>query len=114
LDVQSVEGVVTLDGEPFGGVTITLYPNDASGRRGYASTDAQGHYQISTEGGTVDGGTLVGSYGVGFNKEVADGPEGSEKTKNLVPEKYRLPETSGIEIQVEKGKNIHDFPLVSK
>jgi hypothetical protein len=94
-------------------------------------TNSQGRYQISTQGGTPGKGTTLGTYNIAFNKIVPDGKvptaeeqeapnfnparfPGLEKTKDLVPSKYRTPKTSGFQITVEKGKNEHNFELLSK
>jgi hypothetical protein len=131
LDVHSVEGVVTLDGEPFADVTVSLFPTAPEGSMGFAVTDAQGKYRISTHGGASQKGTTLGTYQVALNKLVPDGrvptPEeqeapnfdpsrfsGLDKSKDLVPKKYQLPNTSGFEITVGKGENVHNFGLLSK
>ena len=131
LDVHVVEGVVTLDGAPYAGVTVFLYPTEPSGNMGFANTDEQGRYRISAIGGAVDKGTTLGTYQVAFSQLVPDGrvptPEeeadpnfnparfpGLEKTKDIAPKKYQLPNTSGFEITVEKGTNVHNFELLSK
>lgn len=131
LDVYAVEGVVTLDGVPFEDVTISLFPAAPSGNMGFAVTDAEGRYRISTHGGAVQRGTTPGTYQVAFNKVVPDGKTptaeeqndpnfnparfpGMERTKDLVPKKYQLPGTSEFEITVEKGRNVHNFELLSR
>ena len=131
LDVQPIEGVVTLDGEPFADVTISLFPMEATGHMGFANTDNEGRYRISSLGGVSQGGTTMGTYQVSFNKLVPDGrvptaaemdaPDfnprhfsGLDRTKDLVPKKYQLPSTSGFEITVQKGKNEYNFDLLSK
>ena len=131
LDVHAVEGVVTLDGEPFAAVTVSLFPKDADGSMGFANTDSEGRYRISTHGGVAQQGTTLGSYQVAFNKLVPDGRvptdeeredpnfdpsrfPGLDNSKDLVPKKYQLPNTSGFEITVEKGTNVHNFELLSK
>ena len=113
LDVHAVEGIVTLDGKPFSGVTITLDPVE-EGNMGFANTDSQGYYKISTLGGTSQKGTTLGTYKIGFNKIVATGGGESGATVDLAPKKYRDPNTSGFEITVKKGANIHNFELKSK
>jgi hypothetical protein len=131
LDVHAVEGVVMLDGVPYGYVSVLLYPTEPTGDMGFALTDEQGHYRISAIGGAIQQGTTLGTYRVAFNKIVPDGRvptaeeqadpnfnparfPGLERTRDLVPRKYQLPDTSGFEITVEKGKNVHNFDLFSK
>jgi hypothetical protein len=131
LPVHAVEGIITLDGEPLVDATITLYPIDATGNLGYANTDAEGHYKISAHGGAAQGGTTLGTYKIALNKIVPDGRvptreeeadpnfdarrfAGLERVRDLVPKKYQSPETSELEITVEKGKNVRNFDLLSK
>lgn len=126
-----VEGLVTLDGVPADNVTITLFPTGPTGNMGFATTDAQGRYRITTLGAEVQKGTTIGTYQVALNKIVPDGKvptqeereapdfnsaafSGLDRTKDLVPLKYQMPQTSGFEITVEKGKNVFDFELLSK
>ena len=132
LVVHAVEGVVTLDGSPEENVTVTLYPKDQSGNMGFARTDAEGRFRISTLGGALQKGTTLGDYQVGFNKFVP--PPGAVPTQeemaapnfdpskwaglgdaiDIMPKKYREPGSSGYEITVGKGKNVYNFELLSK
>lgn len=133
LEVQFVEGNVTLDGKPFEHVVITFHPIEGGdGRFGFASTDEKGYYRISTLGGKPEGGTTLGSYGVSFSKEVPAGKQPTEEEKatnpnweysgkydldkvdELAPKKYVDPKTSGFTVTVEKGKNLFNFDLFSK
>jgi len=131
LDVHAVEGIVTLDGEPYVGVTVLLHPTDPSGHMGFANTDERGHYRISAIGGAVQGGTTLGTYRVAFSHLVPDGrvptPEeevapnfnparfpGLERTREIAPRRYQSPDTSGFEIIVERGRNVHNFDLSSQ
>jgi len=131
LDVHAIEGVVTLDGVPYADVTLTLFPMEQTGNMGFAKTDELGRYRITTLGGDFQQGTTLGTYKVAFNKIVPDGRvptaeeqeapnfnparfSGLDRFKDLVPKKYQMPDTSGFEITVEKGKNVHNFELLSK
>lgn len=131
LDVQFVEGVVTFDGEPFTDVTISFTPLD-EGNPGFAATDANGYYRLTTLGGEPEGGTTVGSYAVSFDKtvpagrrptqaEMAADPEWEssgkfdmDRVEQLVPKQYVEPSTSGFTVDVKTGTNKFDFDLKSK
>ena len=129
-EVYRVAGVVTLDGNPYQGVTVTFYPTDG-GSMGFAGTDDNGRYNISTFGAKADAGTMLGKYDVSFSKVVLDGPQptaeeladpnfdpskkyNTERTRELVPKRYVSPATSGFSVVVEKGKNEFNFDLKSK
>ena len=130
----AVTGIVTLDGNPVEGATVTFVP--AAGDRSAAGmTDASGKYALTTfEGGD---GAGPGEYGVKIEKyaggsageETGEGDEGmmsadyeaglrSEggeggEPKSLLPEKYSDPSSSGLKATVTEGENSFDFPLES-
>jgi len=98
---------------------------------GFAVTDSEGRYRISTHGGTIQGGTTLGTYQVAFNKIVPAGRvptaeeqedpnfnparfPGLDNTRDLVPTKYQQPNTSGFTIAVEQGNNVQDFDMTSR
>jgi hypothetical protein len=112
LDVNRVDGVVTLDGNPFNEVTVTFIPVDG-GEMGFARTNATGEYQISALGGKPQGGTTEGEYDVIFDKLLPESDTG-DKMKQYVPPKYLDAKTSGFKVRVEKGKNVFNFDLTSK
>jgi hypothetical protein len=128
ISTELVEGYVTLDGQPFDNVVVTFLPINSTGEMGFASTDNQGKFRISTLAGKPDSGTTVAEYKVVFNKEIEDvskrkfdkDQNGKEivlpnlTTVQMVPKKYLNPETSGITVQVKKGKNVFNFDLVSQ
>jgi hypothetical protein len=131
IAVNAVEGTVTLDGQPFEDVTVTFMPTGSGGDMGFAGTNAQGKYQLSMLGARPLAGITEGEYNVTFDKTVPDGPRPTEaeladpnfepsgkynmdKTKQLVPKKYLDASTSGFTVKVEKGKNVHNFDLLSK
>jgi hypothetical protein len=127
ISTEFVEGTVTLDGVPLDDVIVTFLPVN-SGELGYASTDAEGKFKVSTFNGKSGTGTTVGEYRVTFNKEIEDVtkrhfrkdetgkdiPLPNLETIQIVPKKYLSPETSGFTVTVEKGKNVFNFDLVSE
>jgi hypothetical protein len=130
-EVNVVEGIVTLDGQPFDDVTITFISAHHSSDMGFAGTNAQGRYQLSMLGAKPFTGVTEGEYNVIFDRTVPDEPRPTQteladpnfepsakynmdKTKQLVPKKYLNASTSGFTVKVEKGKNIHNFDLLSK
>src|SRR4029453_13121047 len=73
--VQYVEGVVTLDGSPIEGVTVSFSPAKAgSGTPAVGTTDTNGVFKLTaTQGGSVGGGAGIGDYQVTFTKVKASG-----------------------------------------
>jgi hypothetical protein len=127
IPTEFVEGTVTLDGVPLDDVVVTFLPVNF-GELGYASTDAEGKFRVSTFNGKSGAGTTVGEYSVTFNKEIEDvskrrfGKDETGKevslpnlaTVQIVPKKYLSSETSGFTVKIEKGKNVFNFNLVSE
>jgi hypothetical protein len=132
---HSVSGTVTLNGAPTEGITVSFVP-DGSGQNAVGTTDASGNYKLTTR--KKDDGAVAGRYKVTFAKyeggpsEVAaagevhadyditnEYPEGYdesaaaeiEPSKNLLPDKYAEPSTSGLTAEVVEGENKHDFNL---
>ncbi|MGY8767714.1 MAG: carboxypeptidase-like regulatory domain-containing protein [Pirellulales bacterium] len=116
-DAATVKGVVTHNGSPLAGATITF--KQTGGKQvAFGKSDASGAYQLTSV--NVDGGTLAGSYTVTVTKyEVTGGdeldvddpnydgaPDDEEaEPANLLPEKYGDISTSGLEFKVAVGAN---------
>jgi len=137
--VEYVEGVVTLDGKPIEGVTVSFSPVKPDvGTAAVGTTDANGVFKLTaTLGGKPGGGTAMGDYQVAFSKlKVLGGsqvtssedpnygkdvntsaPPQPTKIEYEVPQKYENPATSGFTATVAKGTNKGDkfkFDLSSK
>ena len=112
LEVQKVEGVVTMNEKPLEGCTVMLHPKNSEGHVGYAITDKNGRFYISTWGATPDGGAEIGEYDVAFDKLVEN--PALKTQKRVIPEKYADIATSGFTANIQKGKNVFKFDLVSK
>lgn len=124
--VEYVEGIVTLDGKPVEGVTVSFSPVDLKvGSPAVGETDANGVYKLTaTQGGSPGSGTKAGEYQVALSKvKVAgSGPEvtGTDdpnygKSPNpkpaptqveyIIPQKYENATTSGLKVTVKDGTN---------
>jgi len=137
--VEYVEGVVTLDGKPIEGVTVSFSPvKPDAGTPAVGTTDANGVFKLTaTQGGKPGAGTGAGEYQVAFSKvKIVGGSQvtSSEdpnygkdvdtsakpqptKVEYEVPVKYENPATSGFTATVAKGTNKGDkfkFDLASK
>jgi hypothetical protein len=129
---EYVEGVVTLDGDPVPGATVTFTPvKEGEGVPATGTTDDSGRYTLTTVGGGVAGkagaGTVAGEYHVGVVKTTSPpGPEDENdpnyekqpdegqqpKITHVVPQKYNNPRKSGLKATVQTGKN--DIPIELK
>jgi hypothetical protein len=59
---SKVEGIVTLDGKPVEGATVTFFPVDGSGRPASAVTGSDGVFRLTTF--NTGDGALPGTYKV--------------------------------------------------
>lgn len=113
-------GTVTYQGKPVEGATVVFAP-EGQGRAASGLTDASGRFQLTTL--TASDGILPGKYQVAISKtEVVGGMTEEESqaytaehgeppavtTKELLPEKYKSPATSGLTAEVTEG-GVNDF-----
>lgn len=110
-----VKGVVTLDGTPVPNASVMFTPI-AGGRPASGTTDAEGRFSLTTF--DPGDGALIGEHRVtvicvettglpqtsdGLSGEI--GPEGIQE-KWITPQKYSLPETSGLTQTVERNTEV--------
>lgn len=109
-EVASVEGTVTLDGQPLPNASVIFVPE--GGRPAAAMTDAEGHYVLTFSKDKQ--GATPGKHKVRITTFVeADEGEGIEGQPEKVPMKYNAQTT--LEFVVEEGKkNIANFDLDSE
>ena len=119
---EMVEGVITLDGVPLDGASVTFNPVGGDGTIASGFTDAQGRFTIQTLRGNPEGGTTVGEYVVTVSKW-EDFPTGrteqvdSETTipimgqRLLVHANYENEQRSPLRATVAPGKNTFNFDL---
>jgi len=123
-----IEGVVTVDGEPMQGISVSLLPRTGDLAAG-GITDANGKFTVATGGAPVGSGAKPGEYDVVFRKQHSEGLHLSmEESKAmygrgelpmtyLIPKKYANPTTSGIDpitVSEKKSENKFRFELNSK
>jgi len=129
-----VSGTVTSQGKPVAEAIVTFVPKSPGARAAVGTTDASGRFTLTTL--KLGDGAMVGSYGVTVTKVSrptglpAEGgeipPEAQaaakkaqedakksggtdEGGKDLLPTKFRSPDTSGLTAEVKSGRN--DFPF---
>lgn len=118
LELYGVTGKVTYDGEPVSNGSISFEP--AAGTTGPASGSGlaeDGTYEVPDEKGLVPGTynvRITGNRKTG--RQVPAGPPtppGSmvDEVAQYIPAQYNTKTT--LTVQIEKGKNEHDFKLVS-
>ncbi|QDT93183.1 carboxypeptidase-like regulatory domain-containing protein [Gimesia algae] len=118
----AVSGIVTFDGEPVEGASITFRPVEESGQTANGRTNDEGQFQMGTFEGTD--GVVAGDYIVMISKIKSKSiakvlpeddpnydpdPQPEPPPENLLPEKYSQAETSGLTVTVLKGEEITDL-----
>jgi hypothetical protein len=109
-DLGSVEGTVTLDGQPLAKAIVDFQPTEGSERSSYdGQTDESGHYVLHATASQK--GAEPGDYTVHITlpKLAADDP--NAKTAIKIPAKYNT--RSELTATVKDGKNTFDWPLTS-
>jgi hypothetical protein len=123
-----VTGTVTYKNQPVPSGRINFIPVDPKAQRPANGDIQNGRYSLSTA--TPGDGALPGKYKVtiqsqevdntgvldtikkeGGGGRQADIARAASKAKNLIPSKYLLPDTSGLEVTVEAKSNTIDLPL---
>lgn len=120
-----VTGKVTYQGKPVEGATASFSP-EAEGRSASAITEEDGTFELTTQ--EAGDGALPGAYKVGISKTEEINPMSSEERqkyfhehmgrmppseyRDLLPEKYKNLNTSGLTAQVKaSGENDFTFDL---
>ncbi len=112
IEIASVEGTVTMDGQPLANASVVFVPE--SGRPAGASTDENGKYVLSFGGERQ--GAMLGKNRVRIST-LADPSEDDDGNiipgaPETVPMKYNT--DTELEFVVEQKKNIADFALDSE
>jgi hypothetical protein len=115
------EGLITLDGKPIAGATVTFHPEAEGGRMATGLTDADGIFQLQTF--TEADGALPGDYKVTVIKTEAleaspsaSGPEKMMKTmfnrskkkpSSLLPKEYADVSRTPLRVHVPHEGQVH-------
>ncbi|MDR0326989.1 MAG: carboxypeptidase-like regulatory domain-containing protein [Planctomycetaceae bacterium] len=123
-----LEGVVTVDGQPMQGISVSLLPRNGDLAAG-GITDDKGKFTVETGGAPVGSGAKPGEYDIVFRKSRTEGANMSmEETTALygpgelpmtylIPQRYSSPATSGIApitVSDKKAENKFKFELTSE
>jgi hypothetical protein len=108
-----VSGSVTLDGSRIGPGTVVYAPVDG-GKPATGSIDKNGSYTLNT---SREPGLASGRYTVAVSiRELPENVKRSDQHppgKLLIPERYEQSTTSGLEYEVEPGRNSIDINLTT-
>ncbi len=125
--MQSVQGTVTLDGQPVGNCKVGFFPDVAQFNPdrhgfGFGVTDDQGKFTVQHPQG--DKGIWAGKYKVtlvawvdkagkslGIDTKPSEVPGG---VHNRFPDKYEAPSTTPEKVTVGSGENVFEFNISSK
>jgi hypothetical protein len=110
-----VSGKVTLDGKPIGPGDVVFTPASHSSNAATGTIENDGSYFLKT-GRTA--GLVPGKYqaSLSVREPPANFHPGDRPPPGrlLIPEKYQLPNTSGLEFDVQPGHNTIDLVLKSE
>lgn len=102
-EIGTVQGTVTVNGQPQGSLEVQFEPKDQKSATARGTTKADGTYELHYPGNKL--GAPVGDYIVRIQGEEVDDP-----TKIVsIPAKYNT--DSELTAKVEPGQNKKDFQL---
>ena len=109
-EFQYVEGVITLDGVPVEGASVTFRPREKGGMMAAGISDASGRYRLNPLRGKKGAGVLVGEYDVSIIKTQEpddDVARGSREgpIEYVTPPGYADTATSGLTATIKPGRN---------
>ena len=115
----AVTGEVTLDGQPVAGADVAFLPSTSTpdATPAQAVTDETGRFEVVTlfdQGRTSQAGMTAGTYGVQITQLKRPPPSAglSQPPRNMLPQKYASPATSGLSATVvPDGENHFVFKL---
>jgi hypothetical protein len=119
-EFAGVSGTVKYQGQPLENAQVVFIPDTAGAPPASGATDKNGYYRLMTR--APGDGAVVGKYRVTVAARGPDKilPEGQTATgllgntepgDPLIPQKYFLPDTSGLTGEVKSGRNTIDFEL---
>ena len=108
---QYVEGLVTLDGVPVEGATVTFRPKEKGGMMAAGITDAKGLYRLNPLRGKRGVGAMVGDFDVTVIKARDTGEGGrfedlTGKVEYITPPAYADVALSGLKATIKPGRNV--------
>lgn len=106
----TIEGVVTLDGQPLPEAMVQFFPSGPEGRTAAVKTDSNGRFSVAVSPHplrvAISARQVVG--------QVKDGDGTADVLKELVPDRYRDALTSDLSVApVVGGITKAEFALVS-
>jgi hypothetical protein len=99
LKLGTVEGTVTLNGEPLAGAKVTFTPDE--GRPATGVTNQEGRYRLTTK--KANDGAAVGRHRISIS--LVDDNTKQER----IPARFN--QQTALEAKVEEGQNVMDFDL---
>ncbi len=96
--IESVSGVVSLNGKPQGGIKLLFEPKSAKGKRAMAVSGPDGRFALHRQGMGNRAGAIVGDYIVRAYAADVDDPDAAP----VIPDRYAS--SSTLEFQVKPGQ----------
>jgi hypothetical protein len=104
-----MSGKVLLNGQPIGPGMISLERVDGQGAGAMGLVDTDGNYTITSA--RKKEGAAVGEYRVTINPNLKDFGFEQGANRAPIPARYANADTSGLSVNVERGRKQFDFEL---
>lgn len=112
LQVEFVEGIVLVDGQPIEGASINFTPQNG-GLPAFGRTNSRGLFRLTTQqAGRPDAGAVIGDYAVTVSKyeyvfpngqPPVDGDYEGVPQRAVIPQRFNDVNRSGLTAEVRKG-----------
>jgi hypothetical protein len=96
--IESVSGIVSLNGKPQGGIKLLFEPKSPKGKRAMAVTGPDGRFSLHRQGMGNRSGAIVGDYVVRAYAADVDDPDAAP----VIPDRYSRGST--LEFAVKPGQ----------
>ena len=116
-DMASVRGKVTYQGKPLAHAQVVFMPETPNKLPASGMTDANGQYELMTivpgDGATIGKQrvTITARDNISSNGAMVAPGETAPMGKALIPQKYFMPDSSGLTAEVKSGGITADFEL---
>ena len=113
---SQVSGTVKLDGQPIGPGVVTFAPQGATTNPALGAIAPDGTYFLKT---SREIGLNPGKYNVSLQivelpADVAPGERDMRDTKSRIPATFTSTETSGLQFEVNPGRNTINIEMTNK
>ncbi|MDR1963732.1 MAG: hypothetical protein LBQ50_08130 [Planctomycetaceae bacterium] len=112
MKTWSVEGTVSMNGQPLEEGMIRFRPKQQGNEHPAYGAIKKGYYKLQTSGGDFEAGAVPGDYFVTFSVlSVSQSDDPDAESVETLPKLYTETDTTPFSVTVVKGKNVFNFEL---